>query len=194
MQPGEAWGEQAIGPRVLVLGEGRGAHTAMAFALFYPEQTAAIATIGPAPCVVPSTEQLATPDAPALPFPYGVDDLEQYVGDELETEELREVAVWMGLVPNDDVAANTCPWGALAGRSPSDRADLFLSAAPPRGRAGGGGRVSRSRASRSGPARKRSSSSPGPGRCLSLKLAHLAVGTTASGPVQRPLYPEDSAA
>jgi pimeloyl-ACP methyl ester carboxylesterase len=125
VQPGEAWGDRAIGERVLVLGEGRGAHTAIAFALFYPESTAAIATVGPAPCVVPSTAQIATPDAPALPFPYGVDDLEQYVGDELETEELREVAVWMGLVPDDDVAANACPWGALAGRSPTDRADLF---------------------------------------------------------------------
>jgi hypothetical protein len=125
VQPGEAWGDRAVGERVLVLGEGRGAHTAVAFALFYPESTAAIATVGPAPCVVPSTAQLATPDAPALPFPYGVDDLEQYVGDELETEELREVAAWMGLVPDDDVAANACPWGALAGRSPTDRADLF---------------------------------------------------------------------
>lgn len=126
VQPGEAWGEQAIDQRVLVLGEGRGAHTAVAFALFYPESTAALATVGPAPCIVPSTEQLATPDAPALPFPYGVDDLEQYVGDELKTAELREVAVWMGLVPDDD-AASTCPWGALAGQSPRDRADLFLS-------------------------------------------------------------------
>jgi pimeloyl-ACP methyl ester carboxylesterase len=125
VQPGAAWKDRAIGPRVLVLGEGRGAHTAIAFALFYPERTAAIATIGPAPCVVPSTEQLATPDAPALPFPYGVEDLEQYVGDELETEELRDVAVWMGLLPDPDVAANSCPWGALAGRPPNERADLF---------------------------------------------------------------------
>jgi pimeloyl-ACP methyl ester carboxylesterase len=126
VQGGASWGQRAVDQRVLVLGEGRGAHTAVAFALFYPESTAAIATVGPAPCVVPSTEQLATPDAPPLPFPYGVDDLEQYVGDELETEDLREVAVWMGLVPDDDVAANTCPWGALAGRSPSDRANVFL--------------------------------------------------------------------
>ncbi|HZO33387.1 MAG TPA: OpgC domain-containing protein [Chloroflexota bacterium] len=126
VQPGEAWEDRPIGERVLVLGEGRGAHTAVAFALFYPESTSAIATVGPAPCVVPSTAQLATPDAPPLPFPYGVDDLELYVGDELETEELREVAVWMGLVPDDDVVANSCPWGALAGRAPSERADLFL--------------------------------------------------------------------
>ena len=125
VQPGEAWGDRAIGERVLVLGEGRGAHAAVAFALFYPESTDAIATIGPAPCVVPSTAQLATPEAPALPFPYGVEDLEQYVGDELETAELRAVAVWMGLLPDDAVAA-TCPWGALAGRPPRERADLFL--------------------------------------------------------------------
>src|SRR3712207_8356430 len=60
-------------------------------------------------------------------FPYttlfrSVDDLEQYVGDELETEELREVAVWMGLMPGE-AEADACPWGALAGRSSNERAE-----------------------------------------------------------------------
>jgi pimeloyl-ACP methyl ester carboxylesterase len=123
---GEDWGEQLPGERVLILGQGRGAHTATAFALFYPEHTAAVATLGPAPCIVPSTEQTATPDAPALPFPYGVDDLEQYVGDDLETEDLRSFALWMGLVQQDESPSGTCPWGALAGRTPEDRATVFL--------------------------------------------------------------------
>ena len=43
------WDGQAVGPRILLLGEGRGAHTALAFSLFYPEVTAAVATVGPAP-------------------------------------------------------------------------------------------------------------------------------------------------
>jgi len=126
VRPGDAWGEQAIAPRVMILGEGRGAHTAIAFSLFYPELTVGVATIGPAPCIVPATEQQSTPDAPALPFPYGVEDLEQYVGDELESEDLRETAIWIGLLPAD-TAVNSCPWGALAGRSPADRSDTFLS-------------------------------------------------------------------
>ena len=32
----------------------------------------------------------------------------------------------MGLLP-DETVANTCSWGALAGRPPRERADLFLS-------------------------------------------------------------------
>ena len=126
VQPGNDWGEQALAPRILILGEGRGAHTATAFSLFYPELTASVATIGPAPCIVPTTEQLSTPDAPALPFPFGVEDLEQYVGDELESEELRDTGLWVGVLPSEEAAYN-CPWGALAGRSPSDRSDVFLS-------------------------------------------------------------------
>ncbi|MGE3272174.1 MAG: OpgC domain-containing protein [Chloroflexota bacterium] len=125
VQPGDDWGEHTIAPRVLVLGEGRGAHTAIAFSLFYPEITEAVATIGPAPCIVPTTEQLSSPDAPALPFPYGVDDLEHYVGDELDNEDLRSTAVWIGQRPTED-PANGCPWGALAGRPPAERANLFL--------------------------------------------------------------------
>lgn len=127
VKQGDDWGEQQLAVRVLILGEGRGAHTATAFALFYPENTAAVATLGPAPCIVPSTEQLATADTPPLPFPYGVDDLDQYVGDDLQTDELGSLAVWMGLVPGEDTPASTCPWGALADRTPKERADLFLS-------------------------------------------------------------------
>lgn len=126
VQPGNDWGEQALAPRILILGEGRGAHTAIAFSLFYPELTASVATIGPAPCVVPTTERLSTPEAPALPFPFGVEDLEQYVGDELESEDLRNTGIWVGVLPSEAVTYS-CPWGALAGRSPADRSDVFLS-------------------------------------------------------------------
>jgi pimeloyl-ACP methyl ester carboxylesterase len=126
VQPGEEWGEQALGERVLVLGEGRGAHTAIAFSLFYPESTAAVATVGPAPCTVPTTAQLATPDAPALPFPFGVDDLEQYVGDELDNGDLDDATRWIGILPDDPAPVNTGPWGALAERAPEDRAGLFV--------------------------------------------------------------------
>ncbi|MCC7368049.1 MAG: OpgC domain-containing protein [Chloroflexi bacterium] len=125
-QPGDDWGEQAIAPRLLLYGEGRGAHTAIAFSLFYPEDTVAVATTGPAPCIVPTTERQATPDAPALPFPFGVEDLEQYVGDELESEDLRRTGIWIGVLPSA-AEVNACPWGALAGRSPSERSDIFLS-------------------------------------------------------------------
>jgi pimeloyl-ACP methyl ester carboxylesterase len=130
-QPGGDWGEQALQPRILLFGEGRGAHTALAFSLFYPDETAAVAAIGPAPCIVPVTERQATPDAPALPFPFGVEDLDRYVGEDLEGDDLRDTAVWLGLLPAgllpSEVAAASCPWGALADRPPAERADLFLS-------------------------------------------------------------------
>lgn len=119
-----SWDGQPINPRVLVLGQGRGVHTALAFALFYPEQTAAVATIGPAPCIVPATEQTETREAPALPFPYGIADIEQYVGDDIDPGDMAAMALWLG-VAAEEAEAGSCDWGALAGRPPEERAQVF---------------------------------------------------------------------
>jgi S-formylglutathione hydrolase FrmB len=114
-----------VSPRVLIVGEGRGAHTALAFSLFYPDETAAVATIGPSPCILPATEQTETQEMPALPFPYGISDLEQYTGDDIDQDDLVGNALWLGVGSTDDVEAGACAWGALAGRDPEDRARIF---------------------------------------------------------------------
>jgi hypothetical protein len=121
----ESWDGSAVNPRVLILGEGRGAHTALAFSLFYPDDTAAVATVGPSPCIVPATEQTETAETPALPFPYGIGDLEQYTGDDLDEDDLAGRSLWLGVGSTDEVEAGACSWGALAGRNPEDRARLF---------------------------------------------------------------------
>jgi hypothetical protein len=121
----DAWDGHAVNPRVLILGEGRGAHTALAFALFYPEETAAVATVGPSPCIVPATTQTATSEMPALPFPYGIGDIEQYTGDDLDEDDMAGNALWLGVGRTDDVEAGDCSWGALAGLAPEERARAF---------------------------------------------------------------------
>jgi hypothetical protein len=121
----DSWGDQAVNPRILIFGEGRGAHTALAFSLFYPDDTAAVATVGPSPCIVPATDQTETQDAPALPFPYGVSDIEQYVGDDLDGDDLANTNLWLGVASGGDVDTGHCAWGALAGRSPEERARTF---------------------------------------------------------------------
>jgi hypothetical protein len=121
----ERWDNQPVSPRILILGEGRGAHTALAFSLFYPDDTAAVATVGPAPCIVPATARTETRDAPALPFPYGISDIEQYVGDGLDEDDMADTGLWLGVVADESVDAGACPWGALAGRGPDDRARTF---------------------------------------------------------------------
>jgi hypothetical protein len=112
-------------PRVLVLGSGRGARVAYQLPLYYPDFTSDVATVGPAPCIVPATETSRSPDAPALPFPLGIDDLEQYVGDEVGAGDLQGAYFWLGISPSLDEAAGGCPWGALAGQPPEERAQTF---------------------------------------------------------------------
>jgi hypothetical protein len=121
----ESWDGTSVSPRVLIVGEGRGAHTALAFSLFYPDETAAVATIGPSPCILPATEQTETGEMPALPFPYGISDLEQYTGEDIDEGDLTENALWLGVGSTDEVEAGACSWGAMAGRDPEDRARIF---------------------------------------------------------------------
>ena len=120
--------EVQLRPRVLILGSGRGALTARQFALFYPELVAAVASIGPAPCTMPAAELRTGSDETRLPFPFGVDDLEQYVGRELDEEALRQTAFWIGVRPAGSSPIDECPWGPLAGRDPPARAQVFAEA------------------------------------------------------------------
>jgi hypothetical protein len=123
----ESWDGHAVNPRVLILGEGRGAHTALAYSLFYPDETAAVATVGPAPCIMPATAETETQEVPALPFPFGISDLEQYSGDDIDEDAMASLALWLGVTSTDDVDTGACAWGALAGRPPEERARTFTS-------------------------------------------------------------------
>ena len=109
-------------PRILILGTGRGAYTGRLFALLYPELVSAVATVGPAPCSIPAEDIQGSP----LPFPFGVDDLEQYVGEEFDYQAIRETAFWMGVPLGEGDPTASCPWGALAGREPTQRAQIFV--------------------------------------------------------------------
>jgi hypothetical protein len=111
-------------PRVLVLGRGRGAHTARHFSLFYPAAVAAVATLGPAPCTLP----IASYAEGSLPFPFGTYDVEQYVGEEPDRADLQRAAFWAGLARSGGDPIDDCAWGVLAGRPPGDRAEAFVSA------------------------------------------------------------------
>jgi pimeloyl-ACP methyl ester carboxylesterase len=113
--------EITLRPQILVLGRGRGAHTAQQLALFYPEKVAAVATVGPAPCILPAESVQGTP----LPFPLGVDDLEQYTGDNLDGEAVARTPFWIGIANDGRSAAESCPWGALAEQEPAQRAQTF---------------------------------------------------------------------
>jgi hypothetical protein len=106
--------------RILIFGRGRGANTARLFGLFYPRSVAAVAGVGPAPCIVPAKEL----DGQVLPLPYGLDDLEQYVGADLDPEALAQVAFWIGMT-SSATSTGGCSWGALVERPSAERARIF---------------------------------------------------------------------
>ena len=107
--------------RVLVLGDGRGSGTARLFALFYPQVVAAVAGAGQAPCILPAPER----DGEPLPIPLGLADLDRYVGEGFDPDAIRQTAFWIGIAEDGGQTDSGCPWGALAGREPFERARIF---------------------------------------------------------------------
>nr|MBA2449044.1 OpgC domain-containing protein [Chloroflexota bacterium] len=107
--------------RIVVFGGSRGAHTARLFALFYPDAVAAVATVGPAPCLLPTEELGGDP----LPVPVGLGDLDQYVGEPFNREAIAQTAFWIGIPLGAEVRDGGCPWGALGDHQPEERAQIF---------------------------------------------------------------------
>ena len=107
-------------PKIVVFGDGRGAHTARLFTLLYPDTVAAVATVGPAPCLLPAEELGGAP----LPVPIGLGDLDQYVGEPFNREAIGQTAFWIGIPLAPEVPGD-CPWGALVDHQPEERAQIF---------------------------------------------------------------------
>jgi pimeloyl-ACP methyl ester carboxylesterase len=108
---------------IMLLGFGRGAHTARQFALFYPERVRAVATVGPAPCTLPALS--AGSRGEPLPFPFGLGDIDMYAGEDFDPAALARVRLWLGINLATPGAAAQCPWGELATVAPPDRAAIY---------------------------------------------------------------------
>jgi hypothetical protein len=76
---------------------------------------------------MPAIDETETQEVPALPFPFGISDLEQYGGDDIDEDDMASLALWLGVTSTDDVDTGACAWGALAGRPPEERARTFAS-------------------------------------------------------------------
>lgn len=85
----------------LVFGFSRGAQLADRFALFYPNRVEATASISAGTYTLPSEHKNNDASAPLVQMPYGVGDLEKYLGHPLNRVQLAQVSFLLEVGAND---------------------------------------------------------------------------------------------
>ncbi len=76
----------------LVFGFSRGAQLAHRFSMFYPDRVESVAAISAGAYTLPADRRNNDQSAPLIQMPYGVGDLENYIGHPLNREQLTQVS------------------------------------------------------------------------------------------------------
>lgn len=112
----------------LVFGFSRGAQLGHRFGLFYPERVESVAAISAGSFTLPSEYANNNPKATPLKMPYGISDLELYLGHVINYEDLKKVSFLIEVGENDnttdDVPRQFDPY---VGKTRVERARAFQS-------------------------------------------------------------------
>jgi predicted esterase len=110
----------------LVYGFSRGAQLAHRFGIFYPERVESVAAISAGSFTLPSANKGNGTGSTSLNMPYGISDLELYLGHVLNAAELKKVSFLIEVGENDtepnDVPRQFDPY---VGKTRVDRARAF---------------------------------------------------------------------
>jgi predicted esterase len=108
---------------ILVYGFSRGAQLAHRFALFHPERVESVVTMSAGSYTLPSTQ---SKEQTLLPFPYGIGDLEKFLGHPLDWESYKRISFWVA-VGERDTQPNDVPraFDPYLGQTRVERAAAF---------------------------------------------------------------------
>jgi hypothetical protein len=113
-----------VQPRLIVYGFSRGAQMAERFALLYPDEVAAVATLSAGSYTLPTSEDF---QHNPLRFPFGVADLHQIGGAQFDWIAFSQIPFWVGVGAEDANPADTSrPWDPYEGRTRVDRARALV--------------------------------------------------------------------
>jgi predicted esterase len=115
-----------VQPQALVYGYSRGAQAANRFALAYPNRVSAVAMVSAGTYTIPQ-ETFSTADGTrALPFPYGVSNMQELFGQPFDGETFAHIPFWIAVGARDnDPAEVPQQWTPYVGRSRLERAQRF---------------------------------------------------------------------
>lgn len=113
----------------LVYGFSRGAQLAHRFGIFYPEHVESVAAISAGSFTLPADRRNNNAADSPLRMPYGISDLELYLGHVLNSEDLKKVSFLIEVGENDN-APDDVPrqFDPYSGRNRVERARAFQSA------------------------------------------------------------------
>ncbi len=111
---------------VLMYGFSRGAQLAHRFALMYPDRVESVVAMGAGTYTLPTAQNKNGKEQPTLPFPYGVGDLEKYLGRPLDWASFKNISFWVA-VGEQDNRANEVPraFDPYVGKTRVERARAF---------------------------------------------------------------------
>lgn len=113
----------------LVYGFSRGAQLAHRFGIFYPERVESVAAISAGSFTLPEDRTDRVDTASPLKMPYGISDLELYLGHVLNSAELKKVSFLIAVGENDNQASDVPrQFDPYVGKTRVERARAFQSA------------------------------------------------------------------
>ena len=116
-----------VGPRVLLFGFSRGAQAALRFAMLYPDRVEAVAAFSAGTYTLPTTSvTTAAGGTLAAPLPFGVADLEQRAGRQIDPARMCAVRVLIGVGSWDDRESDVPrQWDPFVGKNRVERAERY---------------------------------------------------------------------
>jgi pimeloyl-ACP methyl ester carboxylesterase len=114
--------------RVVLFGFSRGGQVAERFALVYPERVRGVVVLAAGTYTLPLREAIVDGEAVPLRYPFGVADLAERFGRDLDLAALRQVPFWIGVGAADNQPGLPAPWTPYLGDGRVERARRFAAA------------------------------------------------------------------
>jgi predicted esterase len=116
-----------VGPRVLFFGFSRGAQAALRFAMLYPDRVEAVAAFSAGTYTLPTTSvKTAAGGTLAAPLPFGVADLEQRAGWQVDPSRMSAVRFLIGVGSRDNREGDVPrQWDPFVGKNRVERAERY---------------------------------------------------------------------
>ena len=116
----------SVRPQILLYGYSRGAQAANRFALAYPNRVAGVAMVSAGTYTIPQATFSSTDGSRALPFPYGVSNMQELFGQPFEPEAFARIPFWIAVGARDnDPTEVPQQWTPYVGGSRLERAQRF---------------------------------------------------------------------
>ena len=114
---------------VLLYGFSRGAQLAHRFAYFYPDRVESVVTLSAGAYTLPTEKWPMDKGTQVIPFPFGIGDLRECVGEAVNWQALKKISFWIAVGARDNQAGDVSrAFDQYGGKTRVERAQTFQQA------------------------------------------------------------------